>query len=453
VTELPALGGLHPTAVLRKEHARFIEEAAQMLSDAVTVRDVSRVLAELPLPGLPPDGLALASLENGRLQILGSTGHLGETMKPFDCRPLGGAHPAATAIRMRTPVFISNREEYRVHYPQAWSRVSPLDTACWAFLPLIVGRRPIGVCLIGFDDARELDTEDRALLCALSGLVAQSLARARLHDSEHEVAAILQRTMLPRRVPAVPGVTTTVRYLPADSWLHIGGDWYDVLPLPGRRVGLVIGDVQGHDVDAAGVMGQLRIALCAYAAEGHPPAAVMAKASRFLADLDTGRFATCTYVEVDINSGETCAVRAGHLDPVVRHTDGTAVVHPVVGGLPLGIDPKELYDVTRFNLELGEVVVLTTDGLVEERTADLDDGMERLRRLVGGPLPQGHDGRDPLETLADRTLTATTKRAEHEDDIALLLMRWDGPRPTAHGSATPSGRGIRPARPRRRRPR
>lgn len=415
-------------ALLREERTRFIKEAARALSESVTVRDVARVFTELPLPGLPPDGLVLASLESGRLQILGSSGHEPDLVHPFDRGPLDG-HPALVAVRTRTPVFIANREEYQERFPDAWPQAIGSRRNAWAFLPLVASGRAIGVCVVSFDDDRELDADDRTLLSTLGGLVAQSLARARLHDAEHELASGLQRVMLPRHVPPVPGVTTAVRYLPAGSGLQIGGDWYDVIPLPGGHVAVVIGDVQGHDVHAAGVMGQLRIALRAYAAEGHPPAAVMARASRFLADLDTGHFATCTYAEINVDYGVAYAVRAGHLDPVVRRADGSCAVQPVAGGLPLGIDPEAQYPITRFTLDPGEVVVLCTDGLVEARSADLDDGIERLLRTVGGGVlgDARAGGPDPLEDLAERITAQAASDAERGDDIALLLMRWDGP--------------------------
>ncbi|MGF1432092.1 SpoIIE family protein phosphatase [Kitasatospora sp. LaBMicrA B282] len=415
-------------AALREERSRFIKEAARALSEAVTVRDVARVFSELPLPGLPPDGLVLASMEAGRLQILAAMGYSAADTAPYDRTPLEPTHPAAEAIRTRLPIFLASRDEYRDRFPEAWPRVHGIGRSAWAFLPLVASGRAIGLCVFSFDESRELDADERTLLSTLGGLVAQSLARARLHDAEHELAAGLQRVMLPRTVPAVSGVTTAVRYLPAGSGLQIGGDWYDVVPLPGGHVGLVIGDVQGHDVHAAGIMGQLRIALRAYAAEGHPPAAVMARASRFLADLDTDHFATCTYAEVNVDYGVVYAVRAGHLDPVVRRADGSSTVQSVVGGLPLGIAPDQHYQVTRFSLDPGETVVLCTDGLVESRGLDLDAGMDRLCESVAGELPAaGPDGTDPLETLADRIASRAADSSEREDDIALLLLRWDGP--------------------------
>ncbi|MER8188034.1 SpoIIE family protein phosphatase [Kitasatospora sp. NPDC094015] len=415
-------------AALREERSRFIKEAARALAEAVTVRDVARVFTELPLPGLPPDGLVLAAMEAGRLAILGASGYRDEDVALHDRSPLAPAHPIAEAVRNRAPVFIASGAEYQERYPDAWEWARGTGRSAWVFLPLVASGRAIGVCVVSFDDDRELDTDERTLLSTLGGLVAQSLARARLHDAEHELAAGLQRVMLPRTVPAVPGVTTAVRYLAAGSGLQIGGDWYDVVPLPGGHVGLVIGDVQGHDVHAAGIMGQLRIALRAYAAEGHPPAAVMARASRFLADLDTDHFATCTYAEVNVDYGVVYAVRAGHLDPVVRRADGSAHLVPVAGGLPLGISPDEEYRVTRFSLDPGETVVLCTDGLVEARGMDLDTGFERLCRAISGRLP-GIDeaAREPLEDLADRIAAQAADSSEREDDIALLLLRWDGP--------------------------
>ncbi|PYC71471.1 hypothetical protein C7C46_26795 [Streptomyces tateyamensis] len=412
-------------AALREERSRFIKEAARALSEAVTVRDVARVFTELPLPGLPPDGLVLAAFETGRLQILGASGYRGEYVSAYDRTPLEPFQPAAEAIRTRLPVFLASPQEYQQRFAQAWPQASRTGRSAWAFLPLVASGRPIGLCVVSFDDARELDADERILLSTLGGLVAQSLARARLHDAEHELAAGLQRVMLPRTVPAVPGVTTAVRYLPAGSGLQIGGDWYDVVPLPGGHVGLVIGDVQGHDVHAAGIMGQLRIALRAYAAEGHPPAAVMARASRFLADLDTDHFATCTYAEVNVDYGVVYAVRAGHLDPVVRRGDGSSAVQSVVGGLPLGISTDQEYQVTRFSLDPGETVVLCTDGLVESRTMDVDTGMARLCEAVAGELEP--EAADPIEVLADRISARAADSAEREDDIALLLLRWDGP--------------------------
>ncbi|WP_157875809.1 ATP-binding SpoIIE family protein phosphatase, partial [Streptacidiphilus griseoplanus] len=241
--------------------------------------------------------------------------------------------------------------------------------------------------------------------------------------AEQGLASWLQRIMLPRRMPQVPGITVAARYSTGagTQGLEIGGDWYDVIPLPGAHVGLVIGDVQGHNVHAAAVMGQLRAALRAYAAEGHDPAAVVGRASRFLADLDTGLFATCTYLDLDTLTGSAEIVRAGHMGPLVRGPHGHSAWPAAEGGLPLGIEPEHSHPVTRMELEPGSTLLLCTDGAVGSRTLDLDSGARGLREhLAGSPV-------DDLEALADTM--AELARGQHDgpDDLALLLARWDAP--------------------------
>lgn len=191
-----------------------------------------------------------------------------------------------------------------------------------------------------------------------------------------------------------------------------------MIPLPGGRVGAVIGDVQGHDTHAAAVMGQLRIVLRAYAAEGHTPATVMARASGFLHELDTERFATCLYAEADLSTGVVQLVRAGHLDPLVLLADGSSRRVPVDGGLPLGLSAefgRLDYPVTTLDLDAEQTLLLCTDGLVEVPGADLDDGMRVLAELAAvGP-------RD-LQRLADRLCGIVDGRGG-DDDAALLLLR------------------------------
>jgi anti-sigma regulatory factor (Ser/Thr protein kinase) len=224
--------------------------------------------------------------------------------------------------------------------------------------------------------------------------------------------------MLPRRIPDVPGAQIAVRYRSARFGQDIGGDWYDVIPLPGGRVGAVIGDVQGHDTHAAAVMGQLRIVLRAYAAEGHPPATVMARASVFLHELDTDRFATCIYAEADLSTGVVQVVRAGHVDPLMRDRDGTCRRLAMSGGLPLGLSAefgRLEYPVIIIELDPGQTLVMYTDGLVEQPGSDLDDGMRALSELV-------REGPRDVQRLADRLCEVVDERGG-DDDVALLLLR------------------------------
>lgn len=287
--------------------------------------------------------------------------------------------------------------------------------------PLIAQARPIGAIGLLYRDKVGFSADERDLLIALGSSIGQSLQRAVLYEQEHDLAQGLQQAMLPRRIPEVTGGQVAVRYRSAGMGRDIGGDWYDVIPLPSGRFGMIIGDVQGHDTHAAAVMGQLRIVLRAYAAEGHSPATVIARASDFLHELDTDRFATCLYAEVDLATGVVQLVRAGHVDPLLRAPDGTCRRVTVDGGLPLGLSAEFArldYPVTTLELDPGHTLLLFTDGLVEEPGTDLDDGTRRLATVVqGGP-------RD-LQLLADQ-LCDVADEWGGADDVALLLLRRQG---------------------------
>jgi anti-sigma regulatory factor (Ser/Thr protein kinase) len=273
-----------------------------------------------------------------------------------------------------------------------------------------------GACLIGWDSPHDFGPDERALLTASAGLAGQALMRAHAFDAEHELVGMLQRQLLPRRLPKLPGAVAVARYLPATAGLEVGGDWYDVIPLPDHHVALVIGDVQGHSAAAATLMGQMRTALRAYAVEGHPPDVVVSHANRLLVDLETDLFATCAYVDVDMEEGTAWCVRAGHLPPVLRHPDGSTRVAETEGGPPLGVLTQADFPMTPLRLQPGTLLALTTDGLVESADADIDEGMDRFAHRLALSDP-AH-----LGLVADALLG----NARRSDDVALLLMRYDG---------------------------
>jgi len=324
-------------------------------------------------------------------------------------------------VRTLSPRFIESPEEFADRYPILWPHITGLNITSAAYLPLIAEARPIGAMGLLYSDRRGFTPEDRNVLIALGSSIAQSLQRAMLYERDKDLATGLQQAMLPRTIPSVRGADVAVRYRSASLGRDIGGDWYDLIPLPGGRVGAVIGDVQGHDTHAAAVMGQLRIVLRAYAAEGHTPATVMARASVFLHELDTDRFATCLYAEADLTTGVVQVVRAGHIDPLIRHTDGSCRRVPVPGGLPLGLSAEFgslEYPVGTLELDPGHTLLLCTDGLVEQPGADLDDGMHLLTALIA-------TGPDDVRDLADCLIDVAEERGG-DDDVALLLLRRRG---------------------------
>lgn len=404
-------------AELRRQTG-IVERTTAALASARTVADVLDILREHHgLARLGADDLVMGLLENGRIRLV-ADGPEGGYVPGTRYTRVDEPYPMGEVIRTLRPAFLGSPAEFAGAYPTLWPRIAGLGLSAAAYLPLVAQGRPIGAIGLLYRDKRGFAAEERNLLVALGSSLAQSLQRAMFYEQEKDLAQGLQQAMLPRTIPSLPGAEVAVRYRAASLGRDVGGDWYDLIPLPGGRVGAVIGDVQGHDTHAAAVMGQLRIVLRAYAAEGHPPATVMARTSVFLDELDTDRFATCLYADIDMSTGVVQLVRAGHLDPVLAGPDGAARRVPVEGGLPLGLSAEFgslVYPVSTLELDPGATLLLCTDGLVEQPGTDLDDGFQTLTGLIStGP-------RD-LRLLADR-LTASVERRGGEDDTALLLLR------------------------------
>ncbi|MGA4996790.1 SpoIIE family protein phosphatase [Streptomyces arboris] len=402
----------------RRRRTSLVEGTTAALAHARTVKDVIAVLKNSQgLAHLGATSLVMGLLESGRIHLV-ADGPEGAYVPGTRFTRVDEQYPMSEVVRTLTPRFIESAEDFAASYPILWPNISHLGITAAAYMPLIAQARPIGALGLLYRDKAGFTPDERNLLMALGTSIAQSLQRAMLYEQEHDLAEGLQQAMLPRRIPAVPGAQVAVRYRSARLGRDIGGDWYDLIPLPGGRVGAVIGDVQGHDTHAAAVMGQLRIVLRAYAAEGHSPATVMARASVFLHELDTDRFATCTYAEVDLTTGVVQVVRAGHVDPLVRDVDGSCRRMPTEGGLPLGLSAefgRLEYPVGTAELDPGQTMILFTDGLVEMPGSDLDEGMQLLTTLVS-------NGPQNLQKLADELCDAVDVRGG-QDDVALLLLR------------------------------
>ncbi|MFF5701257.1 SpoIIE family protein phosphatase [Streptomyces sp. NPDC012794] len=410
----------------RRRQTSVVESTTAALAHARTVRDVIDVIGDAHgLERLGSMGMVMGLVEAGRIHLV-AEGPADSFVPGTRYTRVDEQYPMSEVVRSLQPRFLDSAEEFAKGYPDLWSKISDMNISAAAYLPLIAQARPIGAIGLLYQDKDGFSQDERNLLVALGSSIAQSLQRAMLLEQEHDLAEGLQQAMLPRRIPSVPGAEIAVRYRSARMGQDIGGDWYDVIPLPGGRVGAVIGDVQGHDTHAAAVMGQLRIVLRAYAAEGHSPGTVMARASVFLHELDTDRFATCTYVEADLSTGVLQLVRAGHLDPLLRTSEGECRRLPVEGGMPLGLSAefgRLEYPVTTVELGPGETLLLCTDGLVEQPGADLDDGVTLLTSLV-------RSGPADLQRLADRLCEVVDDRGG-DDDMALLLLRRhsEDPRP------------------------
>ncbi|MER8184522.1 SpoIIE family protein phosphatase [Kitasatospora sp. NPDC094015] len=420
--ELAHAAAMRTLAADRRRQTDSVRSTTEALSRALTVRDVTNVLTDSEgLRRFGADGLALGLVDGDILRLVGVTKQPSAELRALDdlsVTRLEDRLGLAEAVRGRRPLFIGSEQELVERYPRLLPYVEQMGIRAAAFLPLAAQARTIGALGLYYDRPRRFSTEDRNICIALGSAVAQSLQRAMLFDQEREFATTLQNTMLPRRLPKIGGGAVAARYRAGRIGREVGGDWYDMVPLPRRRVAVVVGDVEGHDSHAAAIMGQLRIALRAYAAEGHTPATVMARVSRFLADLDTERSATCIYAEADLETGTLRLVRAGHLEPLIRHRSGRTSWPAVRGGLPLGVATAlghDEYPETRLDLNPGDTLLMCTDGLVEHRGQDISEGLQALAAAV-------HSGPSEIEELADHLSSELLQRTGQDDDMAVLLL-------------------------------
>ncbi|MFE0424795.1 SpoIIE family protein phosphatase [Streptomyces sp. NPDC058953] len=396
-----------------------VQRLSAELAGATTVREVSETAAAALRAPLGATRLAVAEVEADRLFVT-----LLDPPEPDAWPDLWRSQWRSEWPDASSKALPTLRRALRDGTVTAWLPGADLEPGLLdigpgglAVLPLQADGRVVGVCLVGWDEEHRFVPEERSLLTASASLVGRALTRAHALDARTELARTLQRSLLPRKLPELPGGRAVARYLPATVGLEVGGDWYDVIPLPEHRVALVIGDVQGHSAEAATIMGQMRTAIRAYAVEGHPPDVVLGLANRLLTGMETDLFATCCYVDLDLEEGTALLVRAGHTAPVLRHPDGATDEIEVRGGPPLGVLPEAQYPMTEAVLERGTVLTLLTDGLVESARLPLDDGMRRLRMLLSAADPVD------LGRTADELLTNVERR---DDDVALLLLRYDG---------------------------
>ena len=389
------------------------------LAAAQTVRDVNRIVVGALREPLGADRVVLGQVEADRLVVT--------VMDPARA----AAWPAEWRAEWRSewpdpPVrnLPTLRAALREGETRLWPAGSALEPGLagigpggLAVLPLPAQNRVVGACLVGWDRPHEFGPEERSLLTETAGLVGQALMRALAYDAEQELATMLQRTLLPRRLPTLPGGEAVARYLPAIQGLQVGGDWYDVISLSDNHVVLVIGDVQGHSTAAATIMGQMRTAVRAYAAEGHPPDVAVSHANRLLVGMESDLFATCCYVDLDMEEGDALIVRAGHLPPLLRLPDGSTEEVTVDGGPPLGVLADSEFPMTAVALTPGTVLTLLTDGLVESAHLHLEDGLRRVRDALAVADPSD------IGRMADDLIG---ERGPPVDDVALLLLRYDG---------------------------
>jgi PAS domain S-box-containing protein len=284
-------------------------------------------------------------------------------------------------------------------------------------VPLMAESEVRGVLVVGAADARHFTAEDTGLLRLAADRVALAMEHVRVYEREHRIAETLQRTLLPDHLPQVPGLAVAARYLPAATESEVGGDWFDVIPIPGGSTGLVMGDVAGKGLAAASMVGQLRSALRAYALEGHEPARVVERLNRLVwSDSPENHMATLLYLVIDASDGLVRWVNAGHMPPLLVSGEGQPSFLEGGRSVPLGVLPFPSFEEVSASIEPGGTVVLYTDGLIERPGTHIDAGMQLLVEVVGS-APE-----DP-DALCDHVLDVLVPEGGTADDVALLALR------------------------------
>ncbi|MFD0146107.1 MULTISPECIES: SpoIIE family protein phosphatase [unclassified Streptomyces] len=296
--------------------------------------------------------------------------------------------------------------------------------------PLRGRRRVIGAAVfLRRPERPAFEPNDLLVAAQLATHTALGIDKAVLYGREAYIADELQRTMLPDSLPQPTGVRLASRYLPAAETARVGGDWYDAIPLPGSRVALVVGDVMGHSMTSAAIMGQLRTTAQTLAGLDLPPQEVLHHLDEQAQRLGQDRMATCMYAVYDPVSHRITIANAGHPPPILLHLGGRAEVLRVPPGAPIGVGGVD-FEAVELDAPAGATLLLYTDGLVESRLRDVWTGIEQLReRLAATAQLTGPDHSPPLEALCDDVLDMLGP-GDRDDDIALLAARFDGIAPS-----------------------
>jgi serine phosphatase RsbU (regulator of sigma subunit)/DNA-binding NarL/FixJ family response regulator len=406
------------TATLRYARARQrAERTAAMLSELAGVTlDINATETF--------DGLAAAAA-TGAARIFSAEAVLYLEMPDGQTRRTSARPGSPGTVRRGGPPGLADRVADRVLGPgqgsmmsaipwQDWLDIVPdstlRDDVCVAVARTKPGRRPVALVV---DRAGVPGDDDMQVLRQLVQSVALSVEALRASAEEHLVALTLQRSFLPTALPAIPGMVTAFRYLPASDRAEVGGDFYEALPWQDGVV-IAIGDVQGHSLHAATVMGELRHALRAFSSEGHPPLAITGLVNQVLRRFHPGIIATLCLVVAHPSTGELTIVNCGHMPLLLVDGDGARYVGE--GGLMLGVARHEPH-VESAVLPVGGTALLFTDGLVEDRTILLDTNLEKLRATAAAAAG------DEIEAFANRIMSTF---GPSEDDVAMIAVRRTG---------------------------
>ena len=403
--------------LLRRRSER-LQGMTAALSNALTRSEVADVAVEQLTEAVGASGVAVAVVAQERqlVQPLAWSGFADAVVGPWLEIALDEATPGNRAIKRRATAFYATAGEIEKEFPDRPWPFAESAHVSFLFVPLVVGRRANGLLVMSWDELHPVSLDERRFVEALAGQTAQALDRATHFETEQTIAVTLQRSVLPASLPRIEGAQLAARYLPGTAELDVGGDWFDAIPLPDGRLGLVVGDVVGKGVEAAAAMAQLRNGLRAFSLDRLKPSSALARLNRLAGESLETTFATLVYAVIDPKKRICRIASAGHPPPIVAFADGRVELIEGGRGLPLGVAPDTRYRQTTVELPVGSVLLLYSDGLVERRGHSIDEGLARVSEAVT-------DGPRHPEQLVEHIVERLVGSTERGDDIALLAFR------------------------------
>jgi serine phosphatase RsbU (regulator of sigma subunit)/integral membrane sensor domain MASE1 len=404
----------------RREHARVetLADLTRLLAAALTPEAIGEVVADcLGAAAGGADALCLGVIsQDGRRLVRITTAGYAEQVRDL---PMDVPAADTDAARTGSPVIIRTPAEYEQRYPGP-AILAPGSS--WLSWPLWTGTAPVGAIGLMWRHPQQFEAGQLAFVAAAADLVAQALVRARVYADEHAIASVLQRAIMPAAAAVIPGLEIGASYRQAGTTQQIGGDWYDALALPGQRAYLAVGDVVGHGLTAAEDMTQLRNAGRTLAIAGYQPAGILEELARVTDWATSGKFATVATAIIEPDVSVVTYATAGHPPILIRRAKtGTVEIPPPTEGPALclpGDQDLPQYTQGQTGFDVGDIMLMYTDGLIERRGEDLEDGIARVAERLQA-WPPGV----PLSRLCDELIACLGAEPQLDDMCVLAVAR------------------------------
>jgi serine phosphatase RsbU (regulator of sigma subunit)/integral membrane sensor domain MASE1 len=411
----------------RREHARVetLADLTRLLAAALTPEAIGEVVADcLGAAAGGADALCLGviSQDGRRLAWITTAGDAGEVSERFSDLPMDVPAAVTDAARTGSPVIIRTPAEYEQRYPGPDTPAILAHGSSWLTWPLWAGTAPVGALGLMWRHPQQFEPGQLAFVAAAADLVAQALVRARVYADEHAIASVLQRAIMPAAAAVIPGLKIGASYRQAGTTHQIGGDWYDAMALPGKRAYLAVGDVVGHGLSAAEDMTQLRNAARTLAIVGHQPADILEELARVTDCATNGKFATVAAAIIEPEMSLVTYATAGHPPILIRRAKTGAVeIAPPAEGPALCLPSDEdfsQYTQGQTGFDVGDILLMYTDGLIERRGEDLAEGIARVAERLQAWRPGA-----PLGSLCDELIASLAVEPQLDDMCVLAVTR------------------------------